>query len=91
MSYSHKKPRYVEKTAKYVEKGSEREPEPRKEERVEKRKEGGRYREKDNGGYDYDPSTITLDTVIPKLPKKEELLSRPNVSDWEEKESALLG
>ena len=54
-----------------------------KKEKYEDRKEKygdrkERYRVKDTGGYDFDKSNIDENTVVPKLPKKEDLLPYPD-------------
>ena len=67
------KPKFVEKgTVKYVQKGKyvEKTNDKPKEGHWVQKKTQTKYKEINNGGYDYDSSTITEDTVIPKLPKK---------------------
>ena len=91
MSYYRSKPRYVEKGTTYVEKGKESQQQSRNNQgQTYKRKDHNGYREKDNGGYDYNVSSITLETVIPKQPKKEEMLSMPKLEEWEQKEIVLV-
>lgn len=71
---SYYKPKFVEKGTKqniYVEKGTEKGAGKGKSNQwVEKKGNNGKYKEINTGGYDYDSSKITEETVVPKLPQQ---------------------